>query len=338
MTENDFCENTQNKEAKPSEFFSTEFHFLLYFFSYDFIIVFKYYYLLYNRCFIYMKKNQGLDFASKPKQKKATGTIALIVIGVLILGALSFVVILAKNDFDIDKFIGKRDDESTTADENTTSTEDVSESAPAFSDTEAVNFLFLCKDDTDLSFCSIISVSVKENNVKVKGIPTDYSFDTADGRQTLSELYRLKGVSAVREQFANKGIAIDRYVLASESAFKQILGKLGTTVVNVPRDTEFVDGEIKYTFSAGENEMTADNILKYIKFADTGDSSATTQAAAEAAVIEQHMTYTNFAKGDTFFSTLINQVETDISAFDYTGKNEEIKAFLLAEPSVTPIG
>lgn len=286
-----------------------------------------------------MKKISGLDFTQKTRKKKSGVAIAAIVVGVLIIGAVSFIILLAANDFDAAKFFGMRTaDETTESQSAETAVSVVGETAPEFSDADAVNFLFVCHNSSELSFCSVISASIKENSIKIKALSPDLSADSGGEKTTIADAFRKKGISGVKEILSARGIETVRYVSVTENNFKLTVGKLGSTEIDLPRDIAFTDGGVKYTFTAGKNTFTADLLLKLIKFGDTGDGLTSVQALAEAAVVRKNLTRENFDKGASFFSTLINQVDTDITAFDYSASSAAIKSFILASPVTSAIG
>lgn len=286
-----------------------------------------------------MKKSSGLDFTYKPPKRNSGAIAAAIAAGVLVIGAVSFIILLAVNDFDAAKFFGIRLSDETTGQSAAQADETAAvESAPEFSDTDAVNFLFVCHDLSELSFCSVLSVSTKENNIKIKAVSTDMTAELNGAKTTAAEAFRRKGIAGVKEILSARGITVKKYVSVTESNFKITVGKLGATEIDLPRDIEFTDGNVKYTFSSGKNTFTADLLLKLIKFGDTGDGLTSLQSLAQAAVVRKNLTAENFNKGSDFFSSLINQVETDITAFDYSEASAKIKAFILASPSTVAIG
>ena len=138
-----------------------------------------------------MKKSSGLDFTHKPQKRSSGALVAAIAVGVLIIGAVSFIILLAVNDFDTAKFLGMRISDETAA-QNTTQTDEseISETAPEFSDTDAVNFLFVCHNSAELSFCSVLSASVKENSLKIKAIAPDMTAQINGEKTTGAEAFR----------------------------------------------------------------------------------------------------------------------------------------------------
>lgn len=286
-----------------------------------------------------MKKFSGLDFTHGRQKRGSSASVAAAAFGVLIIGAVSFIILLAVNDFDTAKFLGMRSsDDSSAQSTQQTETTDITVTAPAFSGNDAVNFLFVCHDSSELSFCSVLSASVSENSIKIKAISPDLSAEINGAKTTVAESFRRKGVSGIKEILSARGIDTARYVSVTETNFKITVGKLGSTEVDLPRDIEFTDGNVKYTLTAGKNTLTADLLLKLIKFGDTGDGLTSLQALVEAAVVRKNLTQSNLDKGTEFFSTLINQVDTDITAFDYSAASADIKAFVLASPSTAAIG
>ena len=118
-----------------------------------------------------MMKNRSLDFTKNAPGKRASVRIALIIAAVIAAGALSFVALLAMNDFDAARFFGTREaEETTTETAEEESTEPVS-TAPAFTDENSMNFLLLCGDsDKNIAFCDVVSISYAENVIRVKPV------------------------------------------------------------------------------------------------------------------------------------------------------------------------
>ena len=281
-------------------------------------------------------KEKNIDFNDPfVGKRRARLAVPLILCAVILVGAFSFLAILIKNDFDFSRFLGLRE-----AEEETSETAAVAETAaPAapFSDPDAVNVLFYCHADGALSFMELISASEKENSIRVKPLAADGVY-TKDGRSyTLAELYGKFGVSAVKNALAEKNCAVHRVAGFSETNFKRLMQKLGETVVNVPRDTEFRVNAITYSLAAGEQVLKPDTLLQYMKHAFSGDEKLKAEGAAMAAVLRTHLTADTIARGEDFFAGVVNLADTDISMFDFLEQRDALTAFLSAAPAVTVI-
>lgn len=286
---------------------------------------------------IYMRKNSTIDFTAKTSRGKGLGKIVLIVAGVIFLGLVSFVVILAINDFDTAKFLGTRiEGESTTAEPTTLLGEQTT--APAFSDSNSVNVLFICHDSKKVpTFCQVISVSYAENVIRVKPVSPDITVESRGKKLTVGELFTLSGTGAVCEALEARGISVTRHITADETNFKMLLQKLGSVEITLPHEVSYSVDAITYSFPEGKTVMTADTLVKYMKYSAAGDELLTVQANVLAQILRTHLTAENINKGEEFFSRLINLVSGNITAFDFTDNREKIARFLEKNPPVNVI-
>lgn len=281
-------------------------------------------------------KEKNIDFNDPyVGKRRARLAVPLVLCAVILVGAFSFLAILIKNDFDLSRFLGVREAEDETG--TTSVPEETQTAAPAFSDPDAVNVLVYVQADGSLSFMELVSVSEKENSIRVKPLSLDGTCEK-DGRTfTVRELYAQYGISAVRAALAEKGFAAQRAAGFSETDFKRLLGTLGPVTVSVPRDAEFRVNAITYSLAAGEQILKPDTLLQYMKNAYAGDEKLKAEGAAFAAILRTHLTVDNVEKGEEFFSRIVNFADTDISMFDYAAYKDALIALLSAAPAVTVI-
>lgn len=289
-----------------------------------------------------MRKIQNIEFtASAQPRRRVRLRVLLVVLAVFLLGALSFLIIMAHNDFDFALFLGTR-----TADETTeTQTEPPAkqptvsgDTAAPFSDENAVNVLFFCAENgTALDFCELVSFSVQENAIRVKSVSLDSDFSWNGRDYTLKKLFGTYSASAVAASFQDKNIRVTRYVSMTESAFKQILQTLGDVTVDVPRDIAYAVDGITYTLPAGPQTLRPDQVLKYMKYAYTGDEQLAAEGTLFAEILRTHFTEENVRRGEDFFSSLIDRTSTDLSVFDYAAHKDAVLAFLANAPAISVI-
>ena len=245
-------------------------------------------------------------------------------IAAVFFGLLSFLVILAMNDFDLSLAMGKRQQAPDDAQESTTAeAADVS----ALQDlTHALNFLAVCTGEKELTFCMVVSVVPSEATIRIKPISPDCILETEGGKMRLSDVVQRGAVEDIAQGLAAKSIPIAKYVSVTEDDFISLLQKLGPVNITLENGYDFTDGAVRYTYSAGAVSMAAEAMLSYMKSASVGDDLLRLQANAAAAIIRTHFTAENVDKGEDFFSALINLVNTDITVFDYTPAVSVIKA------------
>ena len=283
-----------------------------------------------------MNRKDTINFAPQGlnNKKKFPIYVVLIVVAVLLLGALSFVVILAKNDFDLKKALGIRaaetTDEAVTDDEETTLTEGLTGAEAG-----SYNFLVVCAEGKTVDFIQVISASPAARNISVHPISPDMVFETASGVRSISEIYLKGGVNDVISALETKAVPISKYVLINEENFVSLIQTLGAVDMVLQKDFSFTGDDLKYTYDAGRISMNADAFLQYMKFGAYGSELLQLQGEATAAVFRTHFTSENAEKGEEFFSRIINLVKTDISAFDYTAAAPVIKDVAAAGITVT---
>lgn len=287
-----------------------------------------------------MRKKDVINFApeAENRRKRTPAYVTLIVVLCFVAFAVSVFVILAANDFDFGKALGAREAQETEAAE--TLTDEMSSTVNVSTDistAESVNFLFLCSSDTGLTFCQLISVDPAAGKVKIKPLALDYVLDAGGEQGALSEVFLRSSYARITEAFAAKNVNISKYVHVTEDNFKRLIGILGGVSVRVEADCEVQIDAVKYTFTAGEQTMTADMFFRYMKYAGSGEIALRLQANATADVFRQYFTLENFNKGEKFFSSLINLVETDITAFDYSGAQDVLSSMLAGSCEITVV-
>lgn len=284
-----------------------------------------------------MNKKNVVNFAptGEKRRRSVPSYVKILVIAFIAAFAVSVFVILAMNDFDIGKALGARQAEENTSVEETTASS--GEALEGLNFEDSLSFLILCSEEKKLTFCQLVSVDVGANKIRIKPVPVDYSLETPTGEMTVSEIFSGQSMSVLAASFSSKHINIKKYVHITEENFRRLMSKLGTVSVEINGYYEFNIDAVKYTFSPGTQNMTSDILLKYMKFARTGEEALRLQANAVAAVFRQHFTSENFSKGEKFFSELINLVDTNITAFDYSAAASVLSLMLSGKTEISAV-
>ncbi|MCH5197336.1 MAG: hypothetical protein J1E34_00385 [Oscillospiraceae bacterium] len=281
-----------------------------------------------------MRNTDYIDFNRDTVRTKTRKRIFFAVFAALFCGALIFTVLLALNDFSIEKFIGIEETGTSDLIEDESETEMNEEPAELFSDKDALGMLFLCSDGKEITFCDIISFSKAENSVKVKPVSPELMMTYGNRELTLNELFSSFGVPEAVSAFSEKGIEISRYISVTEPNFKALIQKLGNIKVYFPNDVDFTVDSIRYQYFSGTNEISSDALLSVMKNAFSGDSALSFQAQAVAGIIETYFTPEFFESDNGMFSQLINLINGNITAFDYAEYKNDIISFLSGNPDI----
>ena len=156
----------------------------------------------------------------------------------------------------------------------------------------------------------------------------DYSLNVNGESLTLADAFKTASLTALCEAFKENNLTIDRYVSVSEDDLRILLGKMGSVSVTFDKFREFSIDAVKYTYPEGTQVMTSDAMMKYLKYAGEGEDALAAQALITVSVLRQHFTLANFEKGESFFSSLINLVDSNINAFDYGSAKETLTSML----------
>ncbi|MBQ6120090.1 MAG: hypothetical protein IJK98_12715 [Clostridia bacterium] len=284
-----------------------------------------------------MSRNEKISFAPKgvnSRNNRVPKQIWLIAAAAVVFGLLSFLVILAANGFDFSLALGKRQ-ETAPAEESTT--EDAGDVSALQELTDAVNFLAVCADEKELTFCMVVSVRPAEALVRIKPVSPDFVLETDGEKLRLADLYSRGSIADITDGFARKSIPVAKYVTVTEDNFISLLQKLGPVEITLEKGFEFTDDAIRYTYSAGPVSMSAEAVLSYMKNAAAGDELLRLQAQTAAAILRTYFTEANVDRGEDFFAELINLVNSDISVFDYTPAVGALKALAAKGLSISVI-
>ena len=285
-----------------------------------------------------MDKHNVVSFAPGGEKKKRNipHLVTMGVAACIAVFLVSVLVILALNDFDIGRALGARE-ETRPVQEATTETGEAAVLADTEAFKESLTFLVLCSDGEELTFSQLVGVDIAGKRIRIKPLPSDYILTLPSGESSLGEVFRKESLSVLAASFASRNINIKRYVHVTEDGLRRLLSNLGTVGVEVTGSYEFNIDAVKYTFSPGMQNMSSDTLIKYMKHSEKGEAALRLQANVSAAVFRQYFTKENLNRGESLFSTLINLVDTNITAFDYNGALPVLSALLSDTVEITVV-
>lgn len=162
-----------------------------------------------------------------------------------------------------------------------------------------------------------------EKEIMFVGLPKNM-LSVVDGRQdTLSGFYSNGGINNAISAVVNETqITPDRYIILNSEGFQKICNIFGGAYYEVPTGTK------GFTDSAEPQYLGPPQIEKLITY-PLFDQGEVERSALTADLISDMVNQTNYERiassMDANFKTLINMMQTDISALDYDNKKNALK-------------
>lgn len=201
-------------------------------------------------------------------------------------------------------------------------------SAASYEDSHTI-LLILDTPEVQRSSTFVLMRSVpKDKKLLFVGIPTN-SITVMDDRQTsLSEAYERGGAdSAVSFTENIFGVEIDRYMTFDEAAFLKVCDIFGGVSYAVGNDVDIIGIDE----DAGEQLLNGEQILKLVTypfFSDGEEERAYITSSLLSSMVNQ-ADGKRIADGlDRSFTSVINLVDSDVTAVDYKNRKTGIKYML----------
>lgn len=271
------------------------------------------------------KINTSLEFRTNKEEKgHRKFTFGLIFgIGIVMLACVCVLLLLREYDFDIDNLIG-RTPETTETSETTVITPVLEGSA---------NFLVVCSDDDSeyLHHAAIVNVNLNDRKMKI------YTLDAADEteaggfRGSLSKHLAHGGMVQLKSAVeALTGVEVSRYIRATDSTFKGLIKIFGGVPCVVKERVRYsVDG-VGYIIEKGEQTLTPDISYKYMYYlSQKNEDKPEVMSDFLADMLCSFLTQANYGKADKIFRSLVNILDTDISAFDFSNNKANLSQFII---------
>lgn len=271
------------------------------------------------------KINTSLEFKTNKEEKgHRKFTFGLIFgIGVVMLACVCVLLLLREYDFDIDNLIG-RTPETTQAEETTVPT-------PVLEG--VANFLVACSDDdsTYLHHAAIVNVSLTDRKIKIYTLDATDETTASGFSGNLSKHLAHGGMvqlkSAVEEL---TGVEISRYIRATDSTFKGLIKIFGGVPCVIKEKVRYsVDG-VGYIIEKGEQTLTPDMSYKYMYYlSQKHENKPEVMSDFLADMLCTFLTQENYSKVDKIYKSLVNILDTDISAFDFSNNKANLSQLII---------
>ncbi len=188
-----------------------------------------------------------------------------------------------------------------------------------------MTLLFILDEQSDPEPLTFMLARVRpgEKEIVLIGLP-DNMLSIVDGRQdTLSGFYSNGGVQQVKSAIKNETqIEADRYIIINSEGFQKICNIFGGAYYQVPK------GLVGFTDSSEPQYLgpfQMEKLLVYPMF----EQGELQRSALCGDLISEMINQTDFdrivSSMDNNFKTLVNMMETDISAIDYNDEKDALK-------------
>lgn len=240
-------------------------------------------------------------------------------IGTVMLACVCLLLLLKEYDFDVDNIIGRVSETSETSDE---STEQVVKPEGK------ANFLLLCSDDAGekVHHAAILSVDLGKAKMTVKTVDAKKKVTvnslTGDLSKQLSHGGMTQVVTAVE---ALTETDISRYIRATDTSFKGLVKVFGGVPCTVDKKISYsVDG-VGYIIEKGAQTLTADMSYKYMYYlSQQNENMPEKMSEFLTDMLAAFMTQSNFGRIDSIYKSLVNILDTDISAYDFANNKANL--------------
>lgn len=240
-------------------------------------------------------------------------------IGTVMLACVCLLLLLKEYDFDVDNIIGRVSETSETSGE---STEQMAKPEGK------ANFLLLCSDDAGekVHHAAILSVDLGKVKMTVKTVDAKKKVTvnnlTGDLSKHLSHGGMTQVVAAVETLTETD---ISRYIRATDTSFKGLVKVFGGVPCTVDKKISYsVDG-VGYIIEKGTQTLTADMSYKYMYYlSQQNENMPEKMSEFLSDMLSAFMTQSNFGRIDSIYKSLVNILDTDISAYDFANNKANL--------------
>ena len=279
-----------------------------------------------------MKNSDGTNLRfhtdSDKKNIKFKRFLLVFFLAVLIIGGTGTALFLKYYDYDFNNVVADYSKEETTSRQEQLTVPDIE---------GVTNMLLCCTSDAGnkLRYACILSVDMDTHKLLLTPLMRDVAIECGECVGTLEQQLDFGGdkqlVAAVESA---TGCVMDKFIRCKDSGFRAVMNSLGTVTVNVTKNLDVRDGELIAIFNKGEQEMSGDTLLKYLR---CYDDNPRRQCEILALVFRQKLIRENLDRADKLYETIINRVESDISVFDFQSMKLSLEELVSDEKSVRVI-
>lgn len=226
----------------------------------------------------------------------------------VLLAGLSVLLLLSFYDFNLSAIGNPNAEETSTAEATTKLVPEV---------TGQSNYLLLCTADSSnaVYFASILSADMDSVSLTIHPISATQIVTAPGCTGTLEQQLDYGGEQQLVTAVENAcDVEIDKYIRSTDSGFKSIISAVGGFETTIDEPIDVRTDKLTAIISAGEQTMTGDTMLKYIR---VYENEPLKQAAIISDLLRQKLTPYYFENADSYYTKIINLSKSDISVLDF---------------------
>lgn len=237
----------------------------------------------------------------------------------VLLAGLSVLLLLSFYDFNLSAIGNPNAEETSTAETTTKLVPEV---------TGQSNYLLLCTADSSnaVYFASILSADMDSISLTIHPISATQIVTAPGCTGTLEQQLDYGGEQQLVTAVENAcDVEIDKYIRSTDSGFKSIISAVGGFETTIDEPIDVRTDKLTAIISAGEQTMTGDTMLKYIR---VYENEPLKQAAIISDLLRQKLTPYYFENADSYYTKIINLSKSDISVLDFAQIKNGIRELL----------
>lgn len=198
------------------------------------------------------------------------------------------------------------------------------------------SFLLACSSDEkdELYFVFAVVADLDKREVRVCPISTNTVCNVDGVRDSINGHYRRSSVRGLLAAVnAVCGFNVDRYAVSTASQFKNAINILDGAEITVPERINYKSNEFNLSLMPGEQNIKGESLLKYFRFLlkQNGEKA---QSELLCTVISQYVTSGYLSAGRTYFSDIVNELNSDITIVDFSRTQPQLEAMANADPAI----
>lgn len=195
-------------------------------------------------------------------------------------------------------------------------------------------FLVICQEKNGGEVVFLTLIDFKIFSEKIIVTPLDIDTQTQSG--TFRSKYEYGGISLLMQAVENeRNIRIDRYVIIDKDGFCDIVDLMGEVDLYVDEEFTYASSEKSYNIAIGNNTLEAPMLYSYlkIKYRYAEDNEFTELLCK---IINSYISKINESQALSYFESLSNCINSDLSIADYYSAENDIKHLINGSTTCIP--
>ena len=280
-----------------------------------------------------LKNRKGLNFQSQKaaKNRNSVFLAVTLICFASIIGAISFLILLRHYDYDLKNIIGETESSSEETKESETQARTLAAKAlflfaHVSDDKSQIRSIYYIKTDLDERVISILPISPSAK-ISSGGLETK----PIDSFKTLG----IQGLCDAAESYV--GFKVDKYILITDSGLLNALKFLGDLEYKQEERLSYKSNDLVLDIPRGEQLLSPDTVVRLTKYNSIVHKGNSSEKNAKILLyaVNSYLGKDLAENSESYFSNLINYVQSDISAVDFADSKNLLEELARSMDSVS---